>query len=318
VKPETSYLLRRLLTGLPAIVLLLAAVFALIQLLPGGPEDYLAQSLSEAAAPLRPITASGLSAEQVEQLRQQLGQDLSAIDQFTRLAMGYLSGDLGQSLFYQRPVASLLSERAPLSALLGFSALALAAALAIPLGLFQAMRRGGASDRILSIFTLVLVSIPGFVLGALLIHWFSLESGLGWGPVACLATGFFASLVLITRASALQELNRPYVWTAQAMGLAPLTLLRGQVLPNLFLPVLAAMPSWFVAAAVSGALLIETLFGVEGMGLLAVEALARRDYPVVMAVVFVASLVSLLAKLIIDIAYGWVDPRVRIHVRAQA
>lgn len=314
MKPETSYLLRRVILGIPTLLLLLAAVFALVQLLPGGPEDLLAQSLSSAPRPTTAPISQTLSVEQVQQLKAQLGQDRSPVDQFLHITLGYLSGDLGKSLFYQRPVADLLLERAPVSALLGLSALVLAVACAVPLGLLQATRRGGAIDRGLSLITLAAYSIPGFVAGALLIQWFSLESGVGWGPVLCLAIGFFASLSLITRAAALQELHRPYVWTAQAIGLSRLSILRTQVLPNVLLPVLAAMPSWFVSSAVSGALLIETLFGVEGMGLLAVEALSRRDYPVVLACVFFAGLVSLLAKLVIDIAYGWADPRVRIHM----
>lgn len=318
MKPESSYLIRRLLTGVPVLFLLLAAVFGLVQLLPGGPEDHLAQSLPSNAGPMGSTALAGLSSDEIDQLRTQLGQNLSPAEQFAHLTLGYLSGDLGQSLFYQRPVADLLIERIPLSALLGLSALALAVCTAVPLGLLQAMRRGGPLDRGLSVLTLVLYATPGFVLGALLVQWFSLQSGVGWGPVLCLAIGFFASLVLITRAAALEELNRAYVWTAEATGATRLAILREQVLPNVLLPALAAMPSWFVSAAVSGALLIETLFGVEGMGLLAVEAVTRRDYPVVMACVFVAGVVSLLAKLLIDMAYGLVDPRVRIHVRPQA
>lgn len=316
VKPETSYLLRRLLIGLPTLVMLLAAVFVLVQLLPGGPVDHLIASMPDQRSHGVQGVPTALSADQIEQLRLQLGQDLPPLNQFIHLISGYLSGDLGQSLFYQRPVSELMAERLPISAALGLASLVLACALAIPMGLFQALHLGRPLDRGLSVLTLLLYSIPGFVLGALLLQWFSVRSGLGWAPVVCLASGFLASLALITRSAAQREMHRAYVWTAQAKGLSFQRTLTRHILPNVLLPILAAMPSWFVSAVVSGALLIETLFGVEGMGLLAVEAVARRDYPVVLGCVLVAGLVSLVVKLLIDLAYGWVDPRVRIQVRS--
>jgi len=314
VKPETSYFLRRVLIGLPTLGLLLAAVFGLVQLLPGGPVDHLLVSMPEMGASSVQAVQTALTAEQVAQLRAQLGQDLPPVMQFFQLVSGYVAGDLGQSLFYQRPVFDLLMERLPVSALLGLSSLVLACALAIPLGLLQALRVGRSVDRGLSLLTLFLYAIPGFVLGSLLLQWFSVRSGFGWAPVVCLSSGFLASLALITRAAAIREMGQAYVWTAQAKGLSFRSVLTQHVLPNVLLPILAAMPSWFVSAAVSGSLLIETLFGVEGMGLMAVEAVARRDYPVVLGCVLVAGLVSLLVKLLIDLAYGWVDPRVRIQV----
>ncbi|MGA1694047.1 MAG: ABC transporter permease [Burkholderiaceae bacterium] len=316
MKPETSYFLRRVLIGLPTLGLLLAAVFGLVQLLPGGPVDHLLVSMPQGGATAFQPVQTALTADQVAQLRAQLGQDLPPLAQFYQLVSGYLTGDLGQSLFYQRPVSALLTERLPVSALLGLSSLVLACAVAVPLGLWQALREGRAVDRGLSFLTLLLYSIPGFVLGSLLLQWFSVGAGVGWAPVVCLSSGFLASLALLTRSAAIREMSQAYVWTAQAKGLPFRRMLAHHVLPNVLLPILAAMPSWFVSAAVSGSLLIETLFGVEGMGLMAVEAVARRDYPVVLGCVLVAGVVSLVVKLLIDLAYGWVDPRVRLQVGA--
>ncbi|NBV88131.1 MAG: ABC transporter permease [Betaproteobacteria bacterium] len=308
------YLLRRLIIAGPALLLLLAAVFGLVQLLPGGPVDAAAAQLPSQGRGLLQVVPQAISPELLSELRRQLGQDLPPAQQFIHLLQGYAAGDLGQSLFYQRPVGALIGERLPVSALLGLSSLLLACVVAIPLGLLQARSPGGPVDRGLSLMTILLYSIPGFVLGAILAQWFAVGRGFGWAPVVCLASGFLASLAFITRASALHELSQPYVWTARAKGLSATQALRGHVLPNVLLPLLSAMPSWFVSAAASGALLIETLFGVEGMGLLAVEAVARRDYPLVLGCVLIAGLVSLVARLLIDLTYGWLDPRVRIQV----
>jgi peptide/nickel transport system permease protein len=303
-----SYLTQRLAGALVVVFGVVSIVFLLIHLIPGDPVEIM---LGEGAA-----TADR------EALRVALGLDQPLLHQFGHYLHGLLQFDLGTSLQSRRPVADLLLERLPATLLLAGVALTVTLALALPLGVLAAVRRGSPWDGGAMAFSMLGVSIPNFWLGPLLILVFSL--GLGWFPVSgrdgaasvvlpalTLGTGLAAVLARMVRSSLLEVLGEEYIRTARAKGLPPWRVVVHHGLRNALLPVITLL-GLQLGALLAGAVITETVFSWPGIGLLTIEAIQSRDYPVVQACVLLISVGYVMVNLLTDIAYAWADPRIRL------
>jgi peptide/nickel transport system permease protein len=303
----TAYVARRLLVLAPTVLGVVTVVFMLLHVMPGDPVDVM---LGETAAP----------ADRTE-LRRHLGLDRPLAEQYASFLTGLVAGDLGTSIHDARPVAALVSERYPHTLRLTLAALVIAAAVALPLGLFAAARPHGLIDRSSLLASLVGVAIPNFWLGPMLIMTFAIE--LGWLPVS--GTGSIAHLVLpaltlglsmagilarMTRGTVLEALHEDYVRTARAKGASEPRVLCGHALPNAVTPLLSIV-GLQLGALLAGSVITETIFGWPGLGRLMVEAIQTRDYPVVRGCVLVISLSYVLVNLLTDVAYAWANPRLR-------
>jgi peptide/nickel transport system permease protein len=303
-----SYLSQRLAGAVLVVFGVVSIVFLLIHLIPGDPVEIM---LGEAA-----------SATDREALRVALGLDQPVLLQFTQYLHGLLQFDLGASLQSRRPVIELLLERLPATLLLAGVTLAVTLALALPLGVLAAVRRGSPWDGGAMAFSMFGVSIPNFWLGPLLILVFSLW--LGWFPVSgreglasvvlpavTLGTGLAAVLSRMVRSSLLEVLGEDYIRTARAKGLPPHRVILHHGLRNALLPVITLL-GLQLGALLAGAVITETVFSWPGVGLLTIEAIQSRDYPVVQACVLLISVGYVLVNLLTDIAYAWADPRIRL------
>jgi peptide/nickel transport system permease protein len=303
-----SYLAQRLAGAVLVVFGVISIVFLLIHLIPGDPVEIM---LGEAA-----------SSTDREALRVALGLDQPVLLQFTHYLHGLLQFDLGASLQSRRPVTDLLQERLPATLLLAGVTLAVTLALALPLGMLAAVRRGSAWDGGAMAFSMLGVSIPNFWLGPLLILVFSLW--LGWFPVSgregvgsvvlpavTLGTGLAAVLSRMVRSSMLEVLGEDYIRTARAKGLPPQRVILHHGLRNALLPVITLL-GLQLGALLAGAVITETVFSWPGIGLLTIEAIQSRDYPVVQACVLLISVGYVLVNLLTDIVYAWADPRIRL------
>ena len=303
-----AYLLKRL-AGALGIVLGVALLTALlIHLVPGDPVELM---LGESA------TAGDRAA-----LRARLGLDRPLHQQLLGQLGRLARLDLGDSLYSRRPVSAVVAERLPATVELAVAALAVAAAVALPLGILAARHRGGLADSAAMGVALLGLSIPSFWLGPLLILLFSVV--LGWTPVSgreglaslvlpalTLGTGMAAVLARMLRSSLLETLSEDFVRTARAKGLSPAAVLRRHALRNAALPVVTVF-GMQAGALFAGAVITETVFAWPGVGSLLVEAIQRRDFPVVQGCVLLISTTYVLVNAGTDLAYAWLDPRVRV------
>jgi peptide/nickel transport system permease protein len=304
----TRLLVARLASALVVMLGVALLVFLLLHLVPGDPVELM---LGDSA---RPADRAAL--------RQALGLDRPLTAQLADWLGGLARLDLGDSLFSRRPVTELLAERVPATLELAAAALLLALLLALPLGVLAARHQGRSLDRGAMAFSLLGVSIPNFWLGPLLILLFSL--GLGWTPVSgregpaslvlpalTLGASLAAVLARMVRGSLLEVLGEDYIRTARAKGLGEGRVLWRHALGNAWLPVLTLL-GLQLGALLGGAVITETVFDWPGLGSLLVEAIQRRDYPVVQGCVLLVSLTYVGVNTLTDLVYGWVDPRIRL------
>jgi peptide/nickel transport system permease protein len=302
-----EFILLRLSSALLVTLGVVCLVFMLIHLIPGDPVDVM---LGESARPA-----------DREALRVGLGLDQPLGVQLGRYLGGLLELDLGSSLQSKRPVSELLAQRIPATLELALAALALGLLLALPLGVLAAVRRGGPWDWGAMGLASLGISIPNFWLGPLLVLLFSI--GLGWTPVSgrespaslvlpavTLGTGFAALLARMVRSSLLEVLGEDYVRTARAKGLGEGRVLWRHALGNAWLPVLTLI-GLQLGALLGGAVVTEVVFDWPGVGSLMIEAIQKRDYPLVQGCVLFVSLAYVLVNTLTDLAYGLVDPRIR-------
>jgi len=300
------YFIHRLLLLLPTLFGALTLVFALIHLIPGDPIEVM---LGETAGAL-----------DKQQLRHSLGLDQPLLTQYQIFLAGLLRGDLGQSLFEQASVGTLLRARLPATLELALCAMIAAVLISFPLATIAAVKRGRWLDRAALLFSLFGLSIPNFWLGPLLMIVFSIQ--LGWTPVSgrgglshlllpalTLGLGMAAILTRILRAGLLQTLREDYVRTARAKGLAESAVWLKHTLRNALLSVITIMSLQF-GALLAGSLITETIFSWPGIGRLTVQAIQTRDYPVVQGCVLVIALAYVLLNFFTDLLYQFVDPRV--------
>jgi microcin C transport system permease protein len=245
--------------------------------------------------------------------------------------------DLGKSFFYPKDVWELIKEKLPVSISLGLWTFFLSYCISVPLGVAKAVRSGTRFDTVTSLIVLAGYAIPGFVLGVVLLvvfggqlQWFPLRgltsanwAQLGWMeritdylwhivlPVTASVLGSFAVITMLTKNAMLEEIRKQYVLTARAKGLSSRRVLWVHVFRNALIPLVTGFPAAFVGAFFTGSLLIETLFSLDGLGLLSFESVMRRDYPVVLGTLYLFTLIGLVTKLISDLCYVWVDPRVK-------
>ncbi|MDE0269840.1 MAG: microcin C ABC transporter permease YejB [Gammaproteobacteria bacterium] len=287
--------------------------------------------------------SSGLDPELVARLEQQFGFDKPAHERFLLMMWNYLRLDFGDSYFQDRAVVDLVLERLPVSVSLGLWSLLLIYAISIPLGIAKAVRDGQPFDVWSSALIFTAYAIPGFLFAILLIVLFAGGSYFDWFPLrgltsdnfddlsplaklgdylwhlalplTALTIGGFATLTMLTKNSFLEELNKPFVLTARAKGLTERRVLYGHVFRNAMLIVIAGFPAAFVGILFTGALLIEVIFQLDGIGLLGYEAVVKRDYAILFGTLFSFTLIGLIMQLIGDLTYVLVDPRIDFESR---
>ena len=331
---------------LPTLLGILFFTFLIIQFVPGGPVEQLVNKLSgldsitESSSSSNTYRGSnGLSDEHIEQLNKFYGFDKPFLERFFIMIGNYASFDLGMSYFHNQSVGDLILSKLPVSISLGLWSFIIVYLVSIPLGIKKAVNDGSRFDIISSTIVLVGYSIPGFVLGIGLIvllgggSFFDIFPTRGlvsddWSdlsviekildylwhitlPIICLIIGSFAVMTMLTKNSFIDEINKLYTVTARAKGLSENKVLYSHVFKNAIIPILTGFPAQFVSAFFTGSILIETIFSLDGIGLLSYEAIIQRDYPVVMGTLFVFTLIGLLTKLITDIMYVYVDPRIK-------
>ena len=303
-----TFITHRLAGSLLVIFGVVTIVFLLIHMIPGDPVEIM---LGESA-----------STADREALRVALGLDQPLLVQFRHYLSGLLHLDMGQSIHYRRPVSELLLERLPATGLLAAATLIITLVLALPLGIIAAVRRNTLWDTGAMSFSMLGVSIPNFWLGPMLILVFSLW--LGWFPVSgrsgfasvilpalTLGTGLVAVLSRMVRSSMLEVLSEDYMRTAKAKGMPPQRVILHHGLRNALLPVITLL-GLQLGALLAGAVITETVFSWPGVGLLTIESIQSRDYPVVQACVLLISVTYVFVNLLTDLAYAWIDPRIRL------
>ena len=307
----------------------------------GSGGDAGAQAAGDAGSAYR--GAQGLDPAFIKELEKQFGFDKPAHERFLKMLGDYVRFDFGRSYFRDAPVLQLIKEKLPVSISLGLWMTLLSYAISIPLGIRKAVKDGSRFDTWTSAVVIVGYAIPGFLFAILLIvlfaggsFWqifplrgltsdnFAQLSLLGkiadylWHialPVTAMALGAFATSTLLTKNSFLDEIRKQYVLTARMKGLSERGVLYGHVFRNAMLIVIAGFPGAFVGALFAGSLLIETIFSLDGLGLLSFEAIVNRDYPVVFANLYIFSLIGLVVHLLTDLTYTWVDPRIDFETR---
>ncbi|MGW2008355.1 ABC transporter permease [Streptomyces nigrescens] len=310
------FLVKRLAQALVVLLLVSVIVFVLLHLLPGGPA--------------RAILGVQATPEAVDHFNHQQGYDRSLPEQYLRYLGRLLTGDLGESYKLNQGVAALLAERLPKTALLAGLALTLAALLAVPLGILQAVRRGKTVDHVLTGAAFLAYATPVFFLGLVLILVFSQELPLLPAeapqadtvggllaelpalvlPVVTAALGIIAAFSRYMRSAVLDNLGEDYVRTARAKGQSPARLMTRHVLRNALIP-LATLLGLYLPTLFSGTLVVESMFNYPGMGLLFWNAAQSSDFPVLLGVTLVVGTATVLGSLIADIAYAVLDPRIR-------
>jgi ABC-type dipeptide/oligopeptide/nickel transport system permease component len=305
----TRFLLRRLAHLLPVALLVATLVFSLLHLVPGDPIEM--------------MLGDGAQAGDVAALRQRLGLDQPLAAQYGRFLAGLARGDLGVSIHSGEPVTRVIARHYPATLELALASLVVALAIALPLGIAAAVRRGGWVDHLSRWLALAGVSLPGFWLGPMLIllfavHWGALPVSGRAGPASLLlpavtlGAALAGLLTRMVRAALAEELVKPYVVAARGKGLAPGRVVARHALKNALVPVITVVGLQF-GNLLTGAIIAETIFSWPGLGRLLIQSIRLRDYPLVQGGVLVMAVTYVLVNLLTDAAYAWVDPRIRLE-----
>jgi len=360
----SGYLLRRLLLVVPTLFGIILINFAVVQFAPGGPVEQALMELRGEGQTLGRITgegpgevrapsasgeasayrgARGLDPVIVREIERAFGFDKPAHERFWNMLRGYLTFDLGRSLFSDRPVWQLMLDKLPVSISLGLWSTLIIYLVSIPLGIHKAVRDGSRFDVWTSAAVLVGYAIPGFLFAVLLVVLFAGGSYLQWFPLRGLAStgaagwpwweqaldylwhialptlvlviGGFAGLTMLTKNSFMDEIGKQYVLTARAKGCAENRVLYGHVFRNAMLLIISGFPAAFIGVLFTGALLVEIIFSLDGLGLLGFEAAIRRDYPVMFGTLYLFTLLGLVMQIVSDFTYTLVDPRIDFESR---
>jgi peptide/nickel transport system permease protein len=310
-----AFILRRLLATIPVILVVAIFVFLMLRLTPSDPAAI--------------IAGDNANAEQVAAIRTQLGLDQPILQQFFIWSSKILQGDLGESFFFKKTVASLIADRVQPTLSLSFFTMLLAICIAVPLGVIAAAKQGSWIDRIVMGFSVAGFSVPVFVIGYLLIYIFAIQLNLlpvqgyqrielGVGewlrrmilPSITLSVVYIALIARMTRTSMLEVLGEDYVRTARAKGQVERKVLFRHALRNASIPIVTIIGSG-VGLLIGGAVVTESVYTLPGLGRLTVDAVLARDYPVIQAVILLFSLVYVGINLLVDIIYTLLDPRIR-------
>lgn len=340
------YILRRLLLMIPTLFGIMLITFSITQFVPGGPVERMIAEIEGAgkggetsgAASTIYQGGQGLDKERIEQISALYGFDKPAPERFFAMMKNYLVFDFGNSYYHQQTVVDLVISKLPVSMSLGLWSFLIVYGVCIPLGIKKAICDGSRFDVMSSTFILVGYAIPGFVLAILLIVLFGGGSfwsifplrGLvsdNWNelgtmarildylwhmvlPITASAVGSLAVMTMLTKNSFLEEIRKQYVLTARAKGLSDNQVLYRHVFRNAIIPIITGFPGSFITAFFTGSLLIETIFSLDGMGLLAYESIMNRDYPVVLGTLYFFTIIGLISRLLSDLSYVLVDPRI--------
>jgi peptide/nickel transport system permease protein len=310
-----AYIVRRILATIPVMLVVALFVFALLHLSPGDPAAIIA---GDAATPT-----------DIARIRASLGLDQPLYLQFGNWVWRLLHGDLGISIFTNLPVSQLIAQRVEPTVALSISTLLVSVVAAIPIGVVAAWKAGSWLDRAVMVFAVLGFSVPVFVLAYLLIWVFAVGTnllpvqgyvGIGQGfvpflshlvlPSVALGAVYTALIARITRASMLEVLAQDYVRTAHAKGLSNERVLTRHALKNAAVPI-ATVVGIGVALLISGVVVTETVFAIPGIGRLTVDAILRRDYPIIQGIILVFSAAYVLVNLLVDLSYTFLDPRIR-------
>lgn len=342
------YILKRLLLMIPTLFGIILITFAIVQFVPGGPVEQMVAQLQGrnaggevGAAPAEGgyRGRQGVDAARVEEIKKLYGFDKPAHERFFQMMGQFIRFDLGKSFYHNKDVWQLIKEKLPVSISLGLWTFLLVYLISIPLGIAKAVRSGTPFDTATTFVVLLGYAIPSFVLGVIFlvyfaggtfVQWFPLRNivSTNWDelgffariadyfwhitlPVTAMVLGGFAVTTILTKNSVLEEIRKQYVLTARAKGVSERNVLWRHVFRNAMIPIMTGFPAAFVGIFFGSSLLIETLFSLDGLGLLSYESVIRRDYPVVLGSLFLFTVIGLLTTLLRDLSYVLVDPRVK-------
>ena len=310
-----SYVIRRLLVVIPVMLIVGVVVFSLLHLAPGEPAAIIA---GDTATP-----------ENIARIRASLGLDRPLMEQFGSWGWATLRGDLGVSMFSQIPVTKLIGQRAGATFSLAATTMLVAVTIAVTLGVLAAWKAGSLLDRAVMGLAVTGFSVPVFVVGYILVYFVALqwrwlpvqgykELSEGFGewlrhlvlPSIALGLAYVALIARITRASMLEVLAEDYIRTASAKGVATVPMLLRHALQNAAVPIVTVIGIG-IALLISGVVITETVFNIPGIGRLVVDAISRRDYPIIQGAMVVFAGVYVLINLLVDLSYGFLDPRIR-------
>jgi len=333
----------------PTLFGVMLVTFLVTQFVPGGPVEQLVSQLEgrgaegEASSGIQGLYrgATGLDEEHIREIRELYGFDKPVYERFFEMMKNYLVFDFGESYFHNRSVTELVISKLPVSISLGLWTFFIVYLTCIPLGISKAIRDGTVFDVVSSTLILIGYSIPGFVLGITLLvffgggsffdvfplrgltsdnwdtlSWFDKVTDYLWHmvlPVIASVIGSFAVMTMLTKNSFIEEIRKQYVLTARAKGLSENAVLYKHVFRNAVIPLITGFPGAFITAFFTGSLLIETIFSLDGLGLLSYESVLKRDYPVVLGTLYLFTLLGLFAKLLADISYVLIDPRIHFE-----
>ena len=342
-----SYILRRILFMIPTLLGIMLITFTVTQFVPGGPVERMLAGMQGHGSGSGDVKGSsstiyqgakGLDQKKLDQLKALYGFDKPPISRFISMMKSYLVFDFGYSYYYHQSVVGLVISKMPVSMSLGLWSFFIVYCTCIPLGISKAVRDGSAFDVFTSTVILIGYAIPGFVLAILLIVMFGGGSfwsifplrgltsdnwdALSWSmrildylwhmvlPLIASTMGSLAVMTMLTKNSFLEEIRKQYVITARAKGLSENRVLYRHIFRNAIIPIITGFPSSFMAAFFTGSLLIETIFSLDGMGLLGYQSIMNRDYPVVLGLLFFFTILGLVGRLLSDLSYVVVDPRI--------
>ncbi|MGY2374091.1 microcin C ABC transporter permease YejB [Pseudomonas sp. SDO524_S393] len=349
-----AYIVRRLLLIIPTLVIILLVNFVIVQAAPGGPvEQAIAHLQGIGGGAVGGSSGEGISGgsrasrgldpKLIKDIEKQYGFDKPAPERLWLMLKSYAQLDFGNSFFRGKTVIDLILEKMPVTISLGLWATLITYLVSIPLGIRKAVRHGSSFDVWSSTAIVIGYAMPAFLFAMFLIVVFAGGTSLNWFPVrglvsenfeelstvgkiadyfwhlvlpvSALVIGGFATLTILTKNSFLNEITRQYVVTARAKGLSERRVLYGHVFRNAMLLVISGIPQAFIAVFFAGSLLIEVIFSLDGLGRMSYEAAVSRDYPVVFGSLFIFTLFGLLIKLIGDLCYTLVDPRIDFAAR---
>ncbi|MFT5698784.1 MAG: microcin C transport system permease protein [Desulforhopalus sp.] len=340
------YVIKRILLMVPTLIGVMLVTFTVAQFVPGGPVEKLVAELEGVGSSRGEVFSansmyrgnSGLTSERVEQLKTLYGFDEPPVARFLSMMRRYIVFDFGVSYYSHQKVVDLVIAKLPVSMSLGLWGFLIVYGVCVPLGIKKAVLDGSRFDVVSSTIILVGYAIPGFVLGILMIVLFG--GGSFWSlfplrglvsddwseltvimkvldylwhmvlPITATAVGSLAVMTMLTKNSFLEEIGKQYVLTARAKGLSEGRVLYKHVFRNAIIPIITGFPGYFLASFFTGSLLIETIFSLDGMGLLAYESVMNRDYPVVLGTLYFFTVIGLVARLLSDLSYAVADPRI--------
>ncbi len=340
------YILKRILLMIPTLVGVMFITFVITQFVPGGPVEKMMATIEGHGASGEATSGGtglyqgkqGLDPQRIEQLKKLYGFDKPPLQRFGSMMSSYLVFDFGDSYYHHQKVADLVISKLPVSMSLGLWSFLIVYSVCIPLGIRKAILDGSRFDVFSSTVILIGYAIPGFVLSIVLIVLFG--GGSFWSifplrglvsdnwhemtllskildylwhmvlPITASTVSSLAVMTLLTKNSFLEEIRKQYVMTARAKGLTDTQVLYKHIFRNAIIPIITGFPGQFITAFFTGSLLIETIFSLDGMGLLAYESVLNRDYPVVLGTLYFFTIIGLVSRLLSDLSYVWVDPRI--------